>query len=94
MTTFSDSDLLLQRFYGHVDKRGGDIYCMAKPVEGGDLTGEEYAEAHEPTFFNGEVVVFAQRILRWMTEVDRAYARVRVDEMPKGVVDRLRGALV
>lgn len=34
--TISDSDLLLQRFYSHVDTRGGDVY-LTQPTSGGQV---------------------------------------------------------
>ncbi|PRQ05256.1 Long-chain-fatty-acid--CoA ligase FadD15 [Enhygromyxa salina] len=46
MSSFSDSDLLLQRFYGHVDKRGGDVY-LTQPFGGGAVVDYSFAEVFD-----------------------------------------------
>ena len=46
MPDIDDTDLLLQRFYGHVNARGGDVY-LSQPHHGGQVTTYTFAEVFD-----------------------------------------------
>ncbi|PRQ10095.1 AMP-binding protein [Enhygromyxa salina] len=46
MSSSIDADLLLQRFYHHVEARGGDIY-LTQPVAGGEVVDYSFAEVFD-----------------------------------------------
>jgi long-chain acyl-CoA synthetase len=46
MPSFSDDDLLLQRFYRHVETRGDDIY-LTQPIGGGEVVDYSFAQVFD-----------------------------------------------
>lgn len=46
MTTIDSSDLLLNRFYSHVDTRGGDTW-LVQPFDGGQTTEYSFNDAYD-----------------------------------------------